>query len=94
MKLGEWQQMGRWGSVAIFELALWLTVLVVLTVVGGWIVQRFRDDADESETNTELLSKFQEMRQQGYLREEEFRKLSTHLGMKLPADLKRDKQGG
>lgn len=76
------------------QLVFWLLVLIGLTAVGWYIVQSFRGGVEESETTSEMLSKFREMRQQGYLGEEEFRNIRTHLGEKLKAELKRDEQGG
>jgi hypothetical protein len=78
----------------VVQLVVSTAGLCVLILVGWYIVRAVRDDVEESETTSDLLSKFTEMRQQGYLQEEEFRNIRTHLGEKLRADLKRDEQGG
>jgi hypothetical protein len=59
------------------QLVLWLAVLAILTVVGYYVVRRFRDGVEQSETVSELLSNFRQMRQQGQLSDAEFRTIRT-----------------
>ena len=65
------------------EVILGLAGLLVLTVIGSYLVLRFRDDAEDDETSSDLLMKFREMRHEGYINEAEYRTIRTELESKL-----------
>lgn len=49
------------------------TGLLILTMMGTYVVLRFRDSIEDDETSSDLLTKFREMRHEGYLDEAEYR---------------------
>ncbi len=70
------------------QAVLWVTVLMILLVVGAWVVLRFRGRATEDTAPTsDLLSNFREMHHDGHLDESEFRTIKTMLGGKIPQEL-------
>jgi hypothetical protein len=66
--------------------------LLVLTMMGTYVVLRFRDSIEDDETSTDLLTKFREMRHEGYLSETEYRTIRTEIESKLskPASTETD----
>ena len=63
--------------------------LVILSVLGFYIVRRFRDSSEDTETSSTLLTKFKESRQRGELNEAEFRTIKTILAERTQAEIKR-----
>lgn len=55
----------------------------MLVSIGAYIVLKFRDSDDSTESSADLLTKFREMRQEGQINEEEYRTIKTDLGDKL-----------
>ena len=65
------------------QLVIGIAGLLILTTIGAFLVLRFRDGSDSSESNSDLLSKFREMRQEGHINEDEYRTIRTDLEAKL-----------
>ncbi len=59
------------------------TGLLILTMMGTYVVLRFRDSIEDDETSSDLLTKFRENRHGGYLDEAEYRTIRTDLESKL-----------
>jgi hypothetical protein len=69
------------------QLVIGLATLLVLSMVGAYVVLRFRDSIEDDETTNDLLTKFREMHHQGYLSEAEYRTIRTDLGGQLSREL-------
>ena len=78
------------GNSAVHSAVIRATILLVVSIVGFYIVQRFRDVADDTETTSDLLSKFREMEHQGDLSETEFRTIKTVLAARMQSEIKDD----
>ena len=65
------------------EMVLAISGLLILTVVGVYVVLKFRDSIGSDDSSAELLSKFQEMRHEGHINEDEYRTIKTDLGGQL-----------
>ncbi len=77
------------------QLAIWVSVLFALIVVAWIVVQRFRGGAaSEGQRDGDLLTKFQEMRQEGDISETEYRTIKSVLGEQLQRDVKDGKSKG
>jgi len=76
------------------RLVLGLAGLAILTAIGIYLVRRFRDDTEEAETSSAVLSKFRESRHRGELNETEFRTIKTILAKRMQAELKRKDESG
>ena len=57
--------------------------LLTLTVIGVYVVLKFRDSIGEDDSSADQLTKFQEMRHEGQIDEDEYRTIRTNLGGKL-----------
>jgi uncharacterized membrane protein len=69
---------------SINELAVWLGVLVVLTVVAAYVIVKVRDrNKKEDLTGIELLTRFRDVHSQGGLSDAEFRTIKTRLADRL-----------
>lgn len=76
----------------LVQLFLWLGVLAGLLVLAVLVVQRFRGSAvSKGSTESELLTKFQEMRHEGDISETEYRTIKSVLGAGLQRNVKGDK---
>lgn len=76
-------------ATPIAKAVLWISVLLVLLVVGSYLVRRFRDRiGDDQPTTSDLLTNFREMHREGDISETEFRTIKTVLGRKLQDELK------
>ena len=68
-------------NTSVGQAVLWTTALLFVTVIGYYLVLRFRDrNADDELGDQLLLSKFREIREQGAISESEFRTIKTKLG--------------
>lgn len=77
------------------QIAIWVSVLFGLIVVAWLVVQRFRGGAaDEGRPESEMLTKFQEMRQEGDISEAEYRTIKSVLGEQLQRNVKDGKNKG
>ena len=65
------------------QIVVGLAGLMILTMIGVYVVLSFRDSIEDDETSSDLLTKFREMRHQGYLDEAEYRTIRTDLEGKL-----------
>ena len=72
----------------IAQAVVWITVAIILGVIGYYFVQRFRDETDLENSASDHLSNFREMKQQGVLNEKEFRNIKTMLSDKLASEVK------
>jgi hypothetical protein len=73
---------------------IWTAGLAILSVIGLYLVRRFRDSIEETETSSELLTKFEESRHRGELNEAEFRTIKTILAERMQAELRRKDDSG
>ena len=70
------------------QLMIWLSVLAILVVIGGYMVGRFRGRADDvQQSANDLLTNFREMHHRGDIADTEFRNIKTVLGVKLQQEL-------
>ena len=76
------------------QLIFGLATLLILSVVGFYIVRRFRDSTEDTETSSSMLTKFEESRHRGELEESEFRTIKTILAERMQAELKRKDDSG
>jgi uncharacterized membrane protein len=77
------------------QFAIWVSVLFALIVVAWIVVQRFRGGAaSEGQTASDMLTKFQEMRQEGDISETEYRTIKSVLGEQLQRNVKDGKDKG
>jgi uncharacterized membrane protein len=66
------------------QAVIWVTVLVILCVVGYYVVQRVRRGSEQpTPTSHELLTGFRQMHQGGTLSPSEFRQIRSVLGSKV-----------
>lgn len=65
------------------QVVMGLAGLAMLATLGTYVVLKFRDSSDSTESSVELLTKFREMRQEGHIDEEEYRTIKTDLEGKL-----------
>ncbi|MFM2093880.1 MAG: hypothetical protein RIS70_1004 [Planctomycetota bacterium] len=74
-------EMLKFLDTSVGQAVLWTTALLFVTVIGYYLVLRFRDrNADDELSDQLLLSKFREIREQGAISESEFRTIKTKLG--------------
>jgi uncharacterized membrane protein len=77
------------------QIAIWMSVLFGLIVVAWLVVQRFRGGAaDVGQSESQMLTKFQEMRQEGDISEAEYRTIKSVLGEQLQRNVKDGKNKG
>lgn len=72
------------------QLLVWSAVLLILSIIGAYCVRRFRDESEDNETASEMLTKFRESRLRGGLNESEFRTIKTILNERMQAELKQE----
>ena len=82
--------MGDFFSKPIVQLVLWLAALAILSIMAYWVLRRFRDSVEETETSADMLAKFRELRDQGELSEADFRSIKTILGHRVQAEIRRE----
>jgi len=75
--------MSEFLQTPMVQVILSLAVLAIFVVIGVYVVLRFRDSIEDDETSSDLLTKFREMRHEGYLGEAEYRTIRTDLESKL-----------
>lgn len=68
---------------ATHSIMLRTTVLVIVSIVGFYIVQRFRDVADDGDTTDDMLANFREMEHRGDLSAKEFRTIKTVMAARM-----------
>lgn len=67
---------------------VWITIAIILGVIGFYFAQRFRDEPDLENSTSDHLSNFREMKQRGVLDDKEFRNIKTMLSDKLANQVK------
>lgn len=72
------------------QVVISLAGMAILVALGTYVVLKFRDSTDSTESDIELLTKFREMRQEGHINEEEYRTIRTDLEGKLSPHSHRD----
>lgn len=65
------------------QVVIGLSGLAILVTIGTYVVLKFRDSSDSTESSAELLTKFREMRQEGQIDEKEYRTIKTDIEAKL-----------
>lgn len=66
------------------QAVIWVTILLVMSMLGFYLVQKFRDQSGEDQlTASELLTNFREMNQEGDIDDGEFRTIKTVLAPRL-----------
>lgn len=74
-------------STTSAQAVIWTGVLLVLLIVGFYVVQRFREQADDDRlTPDELITNFRELHDAGDIDEKEFRTIKTVLRQRLGAE--------
>ena len=81
---------GRMLQTPYARLIVWSAFLAILSVIGYYIVRRYRDESEDNETSSVMLTKFEESRVRGELNELEFRTIKTILAERMQAELKRE----
>ena len=76
--------MNQLSADTLIQLVLWLGVLMGLIVLAVVVVQTLRGRAAKDQpSESEMLTKFQEMRREGDIDEAEYRTIKAVLGEKL-----------
>ena len=71
------------------QVVIWTTALLVLVVLGGYVVGRYRDRTGDTQgTANDLLTNFRDLHHQGDIDDAEFRTIKTVLGAKLEEELR------
>ena len=77
------------------QAVIWVTVLLALSAVGIYVIQRLRRFGSQSSPSAnELLNGFRTMHDGGKLSPTEFRQVKTVLGQSLQQDVKSDDTEG
>ena len=67
---------------------IWVTVFLIISVIGWFVVLRFRDiSGDDNTTASELLTNFRELHQEGDISEQEYRTIKTALRPDIEREL-------
>ena len=72
------------------RLVISLAILAILSVIGVYVVRRYRGESEDTETSSTMLTKFREMRHRGVLSDTEFRDIKTILAEEIQAKVKRE----
>ena len=79
-------------SDLLVQLGVWGGVLLLMLILAGMVVRKFRENARGSrEKGADLLSNFQEMRREGDIDDAEFRNIKAVLGNQLRSNVKSGK---
>jgi len=68
------------------RLTIQLTFLLIVSITGWYLVQRYRGRNEQRETTSGHLTNFSEMNQRGVLSDKEFRTIKTSLDPTLRDD--------
>ena len=71
------------------RLVISLAILAILSIIGLYLVRRFRGESEDAEPSSTMLTKFREMRHRGVLSDTEFREIKTLLAEDIRAKVKR-----
>jgi hypothetical protein len=70
------------------QATIWVTVLMVLCLVGVFVIRRFRDPTGSAGPSpSDLLSEFRDLREDGDITPQEYRQIKALLGTKLQQSL-------
>ena len=88
---------GKGGSIDVtprlIELGIWGGIGFLLVVIAVLVVRKLRDSAKGNQPRSgDLLSNFQEMKQEGDISDAEFRNIKAVLGNQLQRDVKSGKK--
>ncbi|HUE72818.1 MAG TPA: hypothetical protein VMP01_18175 [Pirellulaceae bacterium] len=86
---------GEWTDVTphLYQLGIWGGLLVLLLVIAFLVVRKLRDNATGNQPRSgDMLSNFQEMKQEGDISDAEFRNIKAVLGNQLRSDVKSGKK--
>ncbi len=72
------------------RLVISLAILAILSVIGVYVVRRFRGESEDTETSSTMLTKFRDLRHRGVLSDTEFRDIKTILAEEMQAKLKHE----
>jgi uncharacterized membrane protein len=79
----------------LIPLGIWGGILLMLIVLAAIVVTKLRDNATRNrQAANDLLSNFQEMRQEGDISDAEFRNIKSVLGNQLGSHVKSGKKTG
>ena len=77
----------------LIELGIWGGIGFLLVVIAVLVVRKLRDSATGNQRRGgDLLSNFQEMKQEGDISDAEFRNIKAVLGNKIQSDVKSGKK--
>ncbi len=77
----------------LYELGIWGGLLALLLVIAFVVVRKLRDSATQNRhSGGDVLSNFQEMKQEGDITDAEFRNIKAVLGNQLRSDVKSGKK--
>jgi hypothetical protein len=77
------------------QVVIWTTALLVVSLIGVYVVGRFRDRKDDDRLSAnDLLTNFRDLHLQGDIEDSEFRDIKTVLGTKLQQELKDTEERG
>lgn len=77
------------------QAVIWVTILLALSAVGAYVIQRLRQSGSQSTPSAnELLTNFRTMHDGGKLSPTEFRQVKTVLGQSLQEEVKSDDTEG
>jgi len=74
-------------STPVAQVVILSALTLIMSVVGWYVVLRFRGFAERKDTSSDLLTKFREMRHRGDLSDTEYRTIKTVLAEKLQGEL-------
>lgn len=77
----------------LMQLGIWGGVLLLMIVLATLVVRRLRESATQSrQSGGDMLSNFQEMKQEGDISDAEFRNIKAVLGNELRSNVKSGKK--
>jgi hypothetical protein len=80
-------------TVRLYQLGIWGGLLFLLLAIAFLVVRKLRDSAtNNQQTGSDMLSNFQEMKQEGDISDAEFRNIKAVLGNQLRSDVKSGKK--
>jgi hypothetical protein len=77
----------------LYQLGIWGGLLVLLLIIAFLVVRKLRDNTTGNQPRSgDVLSNFQEMKQEGDISDAEFRNIKAVLGNQLRNDVKSGKK--
>ena len=82
-------------TTPVAQAVIFMAVLMMMSVVGYYVVRRFRDQSGQDvPTREELLCNYREMHVRGELSPGEFRDIKTVLAPSVQAEIKSNSETG